>query len=325
MDSELSKKDSTQPTTEAGGTKVEQRLVNRLAREFLAEQRRARRWNIFFKCLLFVYLFGFAGLYFADRSANFSSIGNGKHTALIEVEGVIAPDTEASADHIITGLRRAFEDKNTTGVILRINSPGGSPVQSDYVYNEINRLRGLYLDIPLYAVVTDICASGGYYIASAADEIYANQASLIGSIGVIMESFGFVEALHKLGIERRILYAGKNKAFLDPFSPMKETDVKHIDALLDNIYQQFKTAVIKGRGGRLKESDEVFSGWVWTGEESVEMGLIDGLKSPSEVARELIGSEEIINFSYRKNYLEEFAENFGSVIVNALTERVVIR
>ena len=243
----------------AQNSSTEQDLVNRIAWEALAEQRRARRWGIFFKIFFAVYLLFFLLLY-APVEWESSSMSGEKHTAMVEINGVIATDTEANADYVVSGLRKAFEDRNTAGIVLRINSPGGSPVQAGYIHDEIQRLRELHPDIPLYAVIMDICASGGYYIAAAADKIFADKASVVGSIGVIMAGFGFVDAIEKLGIERRLIHAGENKGFLDPFSPLKPDEVEHINTLLDQIYGQFKDVVKEGRGERLQENENIFSG-----------------------------------------------------------------
>jgi len=302
-------------------SQVEQKLVNQLAREFLQEQRSQRRWSIFFKSLLALYLFSFLAVYLSGEWQG-SGFSGGKHTALIDIQGVIAMESEANADYIASGLRAAFKDENTAGVIIRINSPGGSPVQSGYINDEIHRLRKEYPDTPLYAVIGDLCASGGYYIASAADKIYADKASLVGSIGVIMSGFGFVESIEKLGIERRVRHAGKSKAFLDPFSPQKEEELAHIDNLLDGVYQQFIDTVKQGRGDRLIDDDKIFSGLIWTGEQSIELGLVDELGSAGYVAREIIGVEEIVDFTYRQNYLDRFAGSLGASIAMHLEEMV---
>ncbi|NKB37013.1 MAG: S49 family peptidase [Gammaproteobacteria bacterium] len=298
-------------------SQIEQKMVNQLAREFLKEQRNNRRWNIFFKCLLALYLFSFLAIYFSGQ-VELGSLSGEKHTALVDINGVISMDSEANADYIGSGLRAAFKDKNTAGVILRINSPGGSPVQAGYVNDEIIRLRQEYPDIPVYAVISDLCASGGYYIASAADEIYADKASLVGSIGVIMSGFGFVDSIEKLGVERRVRHAGKSKAFLDPFSPQKEEHIVHVDDLLDKIYQQFIATVKKGRGDRLVsgKDDLIFSGLIWTGEQSIELGLVDALGSAGYVAREVIGEEDIVDFTRRDSYLDQFAGSLGASLMN---------
>ncbi|WP_127477066.1 S49 family peptidase [Sulfurivermis fontis] len=294
----------------------ERDVLNRLAFASLNEQRRARRWSIFFKGLMFLYLFALLALMLPGQQGG--SVKLGRHTALVEVKGIIADGTEASADNIVTGLRKAFEDKNTAGVILRINSPGGSPVQSGYVYDEIKRLRAKYPAIPLYAVVSDMCASGGYYIAAAADSIYANKASVVGSIGVLMNGFGFVDAMDKLGVERRLLTAGEHKGFLDPFSPSRPEDVAHIKTILGDIHTQFITAVKEGRGARLKDDPILFSGLVWTGEQGMELGLVDGLASASEVARDVIGAENIVDFTPRPHYFEKLAASLGTAMANGM-------
>ena len=297
----------------------EQMLASDVARELLLEQRRARRWGIFFKLLLAVYLFSFLLIYLSNNlQFEASGIGVGKHTAVIDINDVIGADTEASADNIITGLRAAFKNKKTAGIILRINSPGGSPVQAGYINDEIHRLRKKYPGIPVYAVIRDICASGAYYIAVAADKIYADKSSLVGSIGVIMSGFGFVKAIDKLGVERRLLHAGKHKGFLDPFSPLKEDEVQHVDSLLQDIYQQFIKVVKEGRGDRLAHDDKLFSGLIWTGEQAVKLGLVDGLGSTGYVAREVIGEENIVDFTYRQSYLDRFADRLGTSMANRL-------
>lgn len=297
-------------------TEWERDVLNRLAFATLNEQRRARRWGIFFKSLVFIYLF--AILFYIPSEWDTGTMTPGKHTALVDLEGVIAANSPANADSLVTGLRDAFESKNSTAVILRINSPGGSPVQSGYVYDEIKRLRDKYPDKKLYAVVSDICASGGYYIAAAADEIYADKASIVGSIGVLMDGFGFVEAIDKLGIERRLMTAGKHKGVLDPFSPLKKDEVEHVQGLLNSIHQQFISKVKEGRGDRLADSPEIFSGLFWNGEEGLKLGLVDGLGNSSYVAREIIGAEKIVDYTPRQNYLDRFAERFGAAMANVL-------
>lgn len=293
-------------------------LVNRLAFAALNEQRRTRRWNVFFKGLLALYLLALLFLY---MPTDWSSIGTlaEEHTALVELKGTISDSTEASADTVIGGLRDAFEDEKTKGVILRANSPGGSPVQSGYIFTEIRRLRELHPDIPLYAVVTDICASGCYYVASAADKIYVDKASIIGSIGVRMDSFGFVGSMEKLGVERRLYTAGESKGFLDPFLPSREADVEHVGKLLDSIHAQFITAVKEGRGDRLQEHPDLFSGLVWTGDEGLAMGLADAIGSSGYVAREVIGAEEIIDFTQEPDLLKRLSDRIGVAMARAMS------
>ncbi|MCB1829324.1 MAG: S49 family peptidase, partial [Gammaproteobacteria bacterium] len=283
------------------------------------EQRKARRWSIFFKLFAFAYLTVLLMLWLPEKLPDASLKPSGKHTAVIEVKGVIASDTEASADKIIGSLRKAFEDEKTKGVILRINSPGGSPVQSGYINDEINRLKKQYPDTPVYAVVTDLCASGGYYIAVAADKIYVDKASIVGSIGVLMNGFGFVGSMEKLGVERRLLTAGENKAIFDPFSPLKPNDMIHMRKMLDRVHRQFIDTVKAGRGERLQESEEIFSGLFWTGEESIKLGLADELGSSSYVAREVIGAENLVDFTDKEDLLERFAKRLGAGTVASLS------
>lgn len=301
--------------TDQNTGQFERDLVNRIAVEFLREQRAARRWGIFFKLLLAAYVLLFLLMFRpGEPEMGPGAFRGGRFTALVDVDGVIAPDSRASADLIVSGLRSAFEDKRTAGVIVRINSPGGSPVQAGYVVDEIRRLRKKYPETPIYAVISDLCASGGYYIAAGTDRIYADKASIVGSIGVIMSGFGFVDALSKLGIERRVRHAGENKGFLDPFQPLRESDVTHVDRMLDEIHRQFIKVVTEGRGDRLKGDPEVFSGLVWTGEKSVELGLVDGLGSAGYVAREIIGAEEIVDFTREESYLDRFARRLGAAM-----------
>ena len=291
----------------------ERDVLTRLAYASLNEQRRARRWGIFFKALTLAYLFLLLVLLFTSREGAVAPGLAGRHTALVEIKGVIADDAPASADLVISGLRAAFENENAAGVIVRINSPGGSPVQAGYINDEIRRLREKYPDKPVYAVVTDICASGGYYVAVAAQEIYADKASLVGSIGVLSNGFGFVEAMKKLGIERRLYTAGEHKGFLDPFSPEDPEEVAHFKQVLETTYRQFVKAVKDGRGDRLKgDEKKIFSGLIWSGEQSVELGLVDGLGSSSWVARKLIGAERIVDYTPRPSFLDRFAERLGA-------------
>jgi protease-4 len=301
------------PASESAGVSPwERATLQKLIFSALDEQRRARRWGIFFKILLFIYLFSLLLIYF-PRDITETAVGV-KHTAVVKIEGVIAEDRGANADNVIGGLRAAFADKRTQGVILRINSPGGSPVQAGYINDEITRLRAKHPNIPVYAVITDICASGGYYVAAAADKIYADKASIVGSIGVLMDSFGFVGAMDKLGVERRLLMAGESKGFLDPFSPAKPEDVAHVKTLLKNIHDQFIAAVKKGRGDRLKEDADLYSGLIWSGEQGLELGLVDELGSSSYVAREVIGAEKIVDYTPRPDYFGRFAERIGATL-----------
>ncbi|SEP15788.1 S49 family peptidase [Nitrosovibrio sp. Nv6] len=297
----------------------EKQVLEKLAFSSLQEQRRARQWGIFFKSLAFIYLFIL--LFFGLGWLGGDEISmSRKHTALVELRGVISPDSLSSADNINAGLQQAFKDEKTQGVILRINSPGGSPVQAGYINDEIRRLRAEYPEIPLYAVIEDVCASGGYYVAAAADRIYVDKASIVGSIGVLMNGFGFTGAMEKLGVERRLLTAGENKAFLDPFSPTNAEQEKYAKKMLDDIHKQFIQVVQEGRGERLKEGSEIFSGKVWTGQQSIELGLADATGSADYVAREVIKAETIVDYTTREGFAERFARRFGAVTAEALID-----
>jgi protease IV len=296
----------------------EREVIEKLAGAALAEQRRARRWGIFFKLLGFAYLAVLLLLLLDWRGPD--ALASGKHSALVDIVGVIDARGDASADRVTESLQNAFKNKNTQGVILRINSPGGSPVQAGIIYDEIRRLRGKYPNIPMYAVVEDICASGGYYVAAAADKIYVDKASIIGSIGVIMDGWGFTGTMEKLGVERRALVSGENKAFLDPFSPVDEKQKRHAQSMLDDIHKQFIDVVKKGRGKRLKESPEIFSGLLWTGDKSVEIGLSDGLGSVDFVAREVIKAEDIFDYTKKQDITERFARRFGATMAGVLAK-----
>ncbi len=305
------------PPMPQSDSEFERALVARLSYEFLREQRRTRRWGIFFKLLAFAYVSMF--LVMSMRPLGGLSWPGGEQvTALVDLQGVIAHGSEASADVIVGGLRKAFENETTAGVILRINSPGGSPVQAGYINNEIYRLREKYPDIPLYAVIEDICASGGYYVAAAADSIYADRASIVGSIGVRMDSFGFVESMEKLGVERRLLTAGENKAFLDPFSPLDQRHVEHVNGLLGEVHAQFVETVRKGRHDKLSDDPQLFSGLVWTGERGLELGLVDAFGSSGYVAREIIGAEKIVDFTPRDYSLEGLFKRVGASVMTRL-------
>jgi protease-4 len=296
----------------------QQSVINKLAFAAVNEQKRARRWGIFFKTLTFVYVAAILYLYTPD--VDVTAAGTGKHTALVELTGVIAADKEANADDVVAGLRDAFENKHTAGVILRINSPGGSPVQAGYINDEIKRLRKEYPDTPFYVVISDICASGGYYVAAAADKIYADKASIVGSIGVRMDGFGFVEAIEKLGVERRLLTAGEHKGFLDPFQPAQQADIEQVQKLLDDIHQQFIDVVTAGRGDKLKQDPDLFSGYVWTGEQAVTLGLVDELGSSGYVAREVIGEETIVDYTQTEDWLTKFGKRFGTALGRGVGE-----
>ncbi|WP_439888163.1 signal peptide peptidase SppA [Pseudomonas sp. MBLB4123] len=284
------------------------------------EQRRARRWGIFFKLLTFLYLFVALALFAPLLDWQKGASKSGAHTALIEVRGMIADKEVASADNIVGSLRAAFEDANTKGVILRINSPGGSPVQSGYIYDEIRRLRAKYPAIKLYAVISDLGASGAYYIASAADQIYADKASLVGSIGVTAAGFGFVGVMEKLGVDRRVYASGEHKTFLDPFQPPKEEEERFWQGVLETTHRQFIDSVKQGRGERLKVEahPELFSGLVWSGEQALELGLVDALGNSSYVAREVVGVEEVVDFTVQETPFDRFAKRLGASVAEHL-------
>lgn len=295
------------------------RLLEKTLMAGVQEQRRARRWGIFFKSLTFLYLF--VALLVISPSLKLDQGETvGSHTALIEVRGTIADQEEASADNIVTGLRTAFEDSNTRAVVLRINSPGGSPVQSGYIYDEIRRLRAEYPDIKVYAVIADLGASGAYYIASAADQIYADKASLVGSIGVTAATFGFVEAMDKLGVERRVYTSGEHKAFLDPFQPEKPQETAFWRDVLNVTHQQFIESVKVGRGDRLQADahPELFSGLVWSGEQALELGLVDGLGNASYVAREIVGESELVDYTVKPSPFDRFAKQLGASVADRI-------
>ena len=299
--------------TEPAPPSWERATLEKIALRALDEQRRARHWSTLIRLLWLTLLFlvvaavlGWIG------GTSTEPIRTGKHTALVELRGVIGVESRASADKMITALNAAYKDKHTQGVVLRINSPGGSPVQSGYINDEIRRLRAKYPDIPLHAVVQDVCASGGYYVAVAADRIYVDKASLVGSIGVIMSGFGFTGTMEKLGVDRRAYTAGDNKDFLDPFAPENPVHKEHAKKMLGEIHQQFIKVVRDGRGKRLKDSPEIFSGLVWTGERAVELGLADGYGSLESVARDVIKADHVVDFTPDENYFEQLSKRLGA-------------
>ena len=301
--------------TDLGPPQWERAVLEKIALKALDEQRRHRQWNALFRLLWLIFFFMLFAAFMGwigrpDKEA--SAAATGKFTALVDLEGVISPDSKASADKINKALNRAFKDSGTQGIVLRINSPGGRPVQSGYINDEIFRLRSKYPDKHLYVVVQDLCASGGYYVASAGEKIYVDKASLVGSIGVIISSFGFVEAMKKLGVERRAYHAGENKDFLDPFAPENPAHTEHAQKMLGEIHQQFISVVRKGRGERLKETPEMFTGLIWTGEQSVKLGLADGLGGVDYVAREVIKAEKVVDFSPKENVFEQLSERLGT-------------
>jgi protease-4 len=300
--------------------------IETVARELLRDRRSERRWRVFFRLAWLGVVLALLWAVFVARN-NVSTPG-GPHTALVEVRGEIAPDGDASAERIVAALKSAFEDKAAQAIVMRINSPGGSPVQAGIVYDEIKRLKVKH-NKKVYAVVEEICASGAYYIAVAADEIYVDKASLVGSIGVLMDGFGFTGTMEKLGVERRLLTAGENKGMLDPFSPQNEKQTAYAKALIDQIHQQFIGVVKDGRGARLKETKEMFSGLFWNGEEAIKLGLVDKVGNLDFIAREVVKAEEIIDYTTHDNLAERFAKRFGAAIgygaIKALRELPPLR
>ncbi|AOJ74764.1 S49 family peptidase [Burkholderia ubonensis] len=295
----------------------ERAALERIALAAVKEQRAARRWKIFFR---FAFLGVFLLLAFAlidfSSDAKFSTT-SGRHTAVVTIDGEIAAGVNANADDINTALNAAFDDDGTVGVVLQINSPGGSPVQAGMVYDEIKRLRAKYPSKPLYVVVTDMCASGGYYIAAAADRIYVDKASIVGSIGVLMDGFGFTGLMNKLGIQRRLHTSGENKGFYDPFSPETPKMDTHAQALLDQVHAQFIKAVKDGRGARLRETPDMFSGLFWTGEKGVELGLADGFGTTDSVARDVLKAPDLVDYTVKESLTNRVARKFGAAVGNA--------
>lgn len=294
----------------------ERDVLEKVLTASLREQRAARRWRIFFRLvtlgLLVLILFAVF-----DFKGDGTITASGRHTAMVTLEGEIAAGTPASAEAINASLQAAFADNNAAGVILKINSPGGSPVQAGIINDEIHRLRGLYPSKPLYVVVEEICASGGYYVAAAADKIYVDKASIVGSIGVLMDGFGFTGLMDKLGVERRLYTSGANKGMLDPFSPQVPKQKAFAEAMLKQIHQQFIDVVKEGRGDRLKDDPELFSGLFWSGERSVALGLADGLGSAEYVARDLFKAEDIVDYTVKENIAERVAKRFGAAVGTA--------
>ena len=289
----------------------EREAIEKLLLADVRERRAARRWRLV-RSLLWMLLFGaLIWLLFSDALP--TSTPATPHTAMVAIKGEIADEAEASAEFVLPALRSAMEDKGAQALVLLINSPGGSPVQAGLISDEIHRLRALHKK-PVYAVVEETAASAAYYIASAADKIYVDKASIVGSIGVLINGFGFVDTLDKLGIERRLLTAGENKGFLDPFSPQSEAHKQHAQTMLEQIHRQFIDVVKKGRGERLKETPEMFSGLFWTGEQSVALGLADDFGSLDSVARDVVKAEELVDYTNKKNLAERFAKRFGAAM-----------
>ncbi|OPX55264.1 protease-4 [Oceanospirillum multiglobuliferum] len=317
--SDWNENDSLPPSAKDQSALETGRLMEKWLMETLKEQRRARRWQLFFRFTRFAIVLVVLGLAWRAMETNID-MPSGEHVAIVDVKGAIGDEQEASADLIIHALRDAFADGDTKAVILNINSPGGSPVHSGEVYDEIMRLRQLHQNTPVYAVIRDIGASGAYYIAAAANEIYANRASLVGSIGVVSSGFGFTDLIDKLGVERRLFTSGENKAFLDPFTKMSPQQAEFWRSVLGQTHQQFIDAVKKGRGDRLSDQPELFSGLVWNGEQALSLGLVDGLASVREVAKNKVGVERLVNFTPELSPLKQIGREFG-VQLQLLLER----
>ena len=289
----------------------ERAAIEKLAFSALKEQRSARRWKTFTRLAWLVFFIAAAWILF--HRATPTTAKSTAHTAVVDIKGEIAEGTDASAEFVVSAMRTAFEDEGAQAIVLRINSPGGSPVQAGIINDEIVRLKAKYKK-PIYAVVEETCASAAYYIASAADQIYVDKASIVGSIGVLMDGFGFTGLMDKLGVERRLLTAGENKGFLDPFSPQTEKQRVFAQAMLDQIHQQFIAVVKAGRGTRLKETPDTFTGLFWTGQQAVEMGLADHLGNLDYVAREVVKAEEVVDYTRRDNVAERLAKKFGAAM-----------
>ena len=310
--------EETQQPNSAQDITWQRTAIEKLAASALVEQKRSRRWNNFFKMLMFIYLFVI--LFYAFGWFKSNKITSEAHTALIDINGVIEAGGAVNADSFMNSLHDAYDNRGTKGIILRINSPGGSPVQAGIINDEIKRQKQLHPKIPVYAVVEDICASGGYYIAVAADKIYVNKASIVGSIGVLMDGYGFTELMKKVGVERRLMTAGENKAMLDPFSPLNPKHKALVQMMLNEIHEQFKAVVREGRGARLKETPETFSGLFWSGDKSIQLGLADALGSTDYVAREVIKQKDIVDFTYQENFTSRIAKRIGANVSASIGE-----
>lgn len=325
----MTEQDSLTSTTESPQKDVKmnkeyEAIVQRLAFAAINEQRRSRRWRIFFLILTFIYLSPF--LILTIQLNDFELLdsdkkASDKHTALVRMNGIIADGAEASADNVIKSLQSAFKDDDTAAVVLEINSPGGSPVQSADIYDEILRQREKHEDIPLYVVVSDMAASGGYYVAAAADQIYVNKSSLVGSIGVRLDSFGLVELIEKMGIQRRLLTAGEHKGLLDPFLPENELEKQHLQNMLNQVHDHFIAAVKQGRGDRLQAHPDIFSGLIWSGEEAKALGLVDDFGSTEYVAREIVKQEDIVDFTIKEQLLDRLAQRIGTAAASSISNQ----
>lgn len=296
----------------SGGPQWERKTLEKLLFNTMKEQRAKRRWSIFFKLLFFTLLIIFLLILWPNANSLPNAAKAKSHISLIDIRGLIADSAPANADNIIEGLQNSFEDKNTQAVVLRINSPGGSPVQAAQIYREICFLRTQHPKIKIYAVCDDLCASAAYYIASATDAIYASPASLVGSIGVLMDGFGFVDTMKKVGVERRLITAGSYKGFLDPFSPEKPDEKKIAERMIEGVHQQFINAVKQGRGNRLKETPDLFSGLAWSGQEAFPLGLIDGFSDLTSLSRDVIKNKNIVDYTVKPGLLQQLSDRIGA-------------
>ena len=297
----------------------EREVLEKVALAAITEQTRARRWGVFFKSLTFLYLAILIGVALYPSMKKEIGVDGKDHTAVVDIVGVIAEDKEVNAENVIKSLRAAVKDKNTKGIILHSNSPGGSPVQSAYIYDEIRSIKKLNPKLPIYAVVGDMCASGCYYIASATDKIFVSPASLVGSIGVIMDGFGFVDTMKMVGVEHRLITSGAHKAMLSPFAPSKADETAYMQGLLNQVHQQFIAAVKQGRGDRLKETPDTFSGLVWTGEEGVKLGIADAFGNDSSVAKDQIGADRLVDFTESEKFIDKIVGKMGASFGHALS------
>jgi len=293
----------------------ERSVLEKVALASIEEQKRARRWSIFFKCLFIGYIIIISAVAFSPMSGS-SIQTSGSHTAVVDIRGVIMSGADADAETIIESMQNAVNNSGTKGLILRLNTPGGSPVQSSYVYQAIREIKAQRPELPIYAVVEDLCASGGYYIASAADKIFVNESSIVGSIGVVMNGFGFTDTMKILGVERRLYTAGAHKGFLDPFSKVDAGEKAHVQKMLNDIHKEFIHAVKQGRGDRLKDNPDMFSGLVWAGSESINLGLTDGIGNVKSVAKNEIGEENIVDFTAQRPLFEKIARNMGAAMAD---------
>jgi protease-4 len=314
--------DSTQQNSDTPSTEHwEKSVLEKVALSAIEEQKRARRWSTFFKLLTFLYLAVVLYKVFVPGMGS-NTVTSDSHTAVIDIVGMISEATESNADRITQGLRDAADDSGTKGIILRMNTPGGTPVQAAYIYDEIRAIKEQHPDLPIISVVSDICASGGYFIAAATDKIYVNKSSLIGSIGVLLNGFGFVDTMEKLGVERRLITSGSHKGILDPFLPMKKDEREHVENVLTTVHQHFIDAVKTGRGKRLSNDPKIFTGLFWSGEEGVDLGLADGFGTVRSIADNEIGEINLVNFTPQENLLDRLSGKFKVALQLAIHESV---